>query len=108
MKHKVGVIGDLDSIIGFRALGMTVEPTEDKERALSLLKQWQDEDYAIVFLTEPLAKAMGEDAMAFWRNEWLPSVVIIPSAREEASLGREALRLAVRRATGIDLLGKSE
>ncbi len=104
MKNKVGAIGDLDSIIGFRALGMTVKATEDKEEAAAILEQWQQEGYAIVFVTEPLACALGEEAMEEWRNVWLPSVVIIPSAQEEPSLGRDTLRTAVRRATGIDLL----
>lgn len=104
MASKVGAIGDLDSIIGFRALGMTVRATEDKEEAASILEEWQQEGYAIIFVTEPLARALGGETMDEWRNVWLPSVVIIPSAKEDPSLGRDTLRTAVRRATGIDLL----
>ncbi|MDD2427088.1 MAG: V-type ATP synthase subunit F [Eubacteriales bacterium] len=104
MKNKVGVIGDLDSIIGFRALGMTVMACEDRDAANRILEQWQEESYAIVFITEPLARELGEEYLEEWRNSWLPSVVIIPSAKEEPSLGRDTLRTAVRRATGIDLL----
>lgn len=104
MNNKVGVIGDLDSIIGFRALGMTVLACEDKQQADKILEQWQEEGYATVFITEPLARELGEEDMEKWRNTWLPSVVIIPSAKEKPSLGRETLRTAVRRATGIDLL----
>lgn len=104
MKNQVGVIGDLDSIIGFRALGMTVAACEDKEAADRQLKDWQDEEYAIVFVTETLARELGDDYMESWRRVSLPAVVIIPSASEEASLGRDTLRTAVRRATGIDLL----
>ena len=104
MKNKVGVIGDLDSIIGFRALGMTVMACEDKNSANKILDQWQEECYSIIFITEPLARELGEEIMEEWRNTWLPSIVIIPSAKEEACLGRDTLRTAVRRATGIDLL----
>ncbi|NLC25139.1 MAG: hypothetical protein GX777_00720 [Fastidiosipila sp.] len=104
MDNKVGVIGDLDSIIGFRALGMTARECDNKQQADKILKQWQDEGYAIIFITEPLAKELGEETMEKWRNCWLPSVVIIPSVIEKSSLGRETLRTAVRRATGIDLL----
>ena len=77
---------------------------EDKEEAASILEEWQQEGYAIIFVTEPLARALGGETMDEWRNVWLPSVVIIPSAKEDPSLGRDTLRTAVRRATGIDLL----
>ena len=104
MKNKVGVIGDLDSIIGFRALGMTVMACEDKHSANNNLEHWQDDCISIIFITVPLARELGEEIMEEWRNTWLPSIVIIPSAKEEACLGRDTLRTAVRRATGIDLL----
>lgn len=61
MKNKVGVIGDLDSIIGFRALGMTVMACEDKNRANKILEQWQEDCYSIIFITEPLARELGEE-----------------------------------------------
>ncbi|HHU08084.1 MAG TPA: V-type ATP synthase subunit F [Clostridiaceae bacterium] len=103
--HQVGVIGDLDSIIGFRALGMTVKPVEGPAEVLSALKSMVDEEYAIVFLSEPAAD--DPEVQAFLdeqRHMHIPAVILIPSARRKATIGKEQLRKSVRKATGFDLL----
>ncbi|HHV41405.1 MAG TPA: V-type ATP synthase subunit F [Clostridiaceae bacterium] len=103
--HKVGVIGDLDSIIGFRALGMAVQPASDPETVLSTLKVMIDEEYAIVFITEPAADNIEvRKFLEERRNYLIPSVILIPSAVKKTNIGKEQLRNSVLKATGIDLL----
>lgn len=105
--HKVGVIGDLDSIIGFRALGMTVKPVTEQADVLTELQAMVKKKYAIVFLTEPAADNPAVQAFLDERRQMnIPAVILIPSAREKATIGKEQLRRSVRKATGIDLLGE--
>ncbi len=104
---KVGVVGDLDSIIGFRALGMTVRAAGKPEEVLLALRQMAEEKYAIVFLTEPEAKDSAvQDYLEKQRHIPIPAIILIPSAREKANIGKEQLRRSVRKATGIDLLSE--
>ncbi|MGI6091265.1 MAG: V-type ATP synthase subunit F [Saccharofermentanales bacterium] len=104
--HKVGVIGDLDSIIGYRALGMTVKPVTKPDEVLDALQLMVDEEYAIVFLTEPLAiDSSVQSFIEERRQHRIPAIILIPSAKEKTNIGKEQLRRAVRKATGIDLLG---
>ncbi len=104
--HKVGVIGDLDSIIGYRALGMTVKPVTKPAEVLGALQLMVDEEYAIVFLTEPLAIDSSVQSFIKERRQYrIPAIILIPSAKEKTNIGKEQLRRAVRKATGIDLLG---
>jgi V/A-type H+-transporting ATPase subunit F len=105
--YKVGVIGDLDSIIGFRALGMTVKPATETADVLSALQVMVKEKYSIVFITEPVADNPSiRNFIEEQRQIRMPAIILIPSVREKATTGKEQLRGAVRKATGIDLLGE--
>ncbi|MCK9176172.1 MAG: V-type ATP synthase subunit F [Clostridiales bacterium] len=107
MEQKIGVIGEWDSILGFRALGLSTMEVTDPEKAEDILKCWAEEDYAVIFVTEILAKKMGA-RLASWRQRYLPIVTVIPSARERSHLGRQELRTAIRKATGIDMIGQRD
>ena len=52
---KIAVIGDRDSVLGFRALGLEVHTVEDSTEARHLLRKAAEEGCAAVFLTEALA-----------------------------------------------------
>ncbi len=105
MEHKIGVIGEHDSIAGFHALGLTTRQVTDVHDAERVLNQWADESYALIFVTEELAEKMGT-RLAAWRLRYLPVVTIIPSAGRQAWLGSLELRTAIRKATGIDMIGQ--
>lgn len=105
--YKVGVIGDRDSVIGFRAIGMTVFDTELSEEAGNYLNQMVRENYAVVFITEKLA----EDNMELireLRNQKLPAVIPIPSITGSTGLGMKQVRESVKKAVGMDIFAASE
>ena len=107
MEQKVGVIGEHDSIAGSRALGLSVAEAVDAESADKILSKWASEDYAVIFVTELLAEKMGPQ-LADWRLRYLPVVTVIPSARQASWLGKLDLRTAIRKATGIDMIGQRD
>lgn len=100
---NVLVIGDLDSVIGFRALGMEVTAVADGAEARLALQKAMVEEKAVVFLTEPLAAHVA-DLLADAAEKMLPAIILIPSSLEATSVGLDKLRNSVRRATGMDIL----
>lgn len=54
--YKIAVIGDRDSVLGFRALGLDVFPTEDTDAGRRTLHRLAQEDYAVIYITEQLAQ----------------------------------------------------
>ena len=105
--YRVGVIGDRDSIIGFRAIGMSVYDTNDAAQAGEYLWQIVRENYAVVFITERMA----EDNMELireLRSQKLPAVIPIPSIAGSTGLGMKQVRESVRKAVGMDLFADSE
>ena len=53
--HKIGVVGDKDSILSFKALGIDVYPVVTKEEARSTIDEMASNDYGIIFVTEQIA-----------------------------------------------------
>ena len=49
--YKIGVIGDRDSVLGFKAVGLDVFPTEKAEEAKAALRKWAEGEYAIIYIT---------------------------------------------------------
>lgn len=103
--YRVAVIGDRESIMGFRALGLDVFPA-DGETARSVFRtvlQAEAPGYAIVYLTEELLQPLQAEIAAL-KDEMVPAVIPIPSRHGSLGLGMNALNAAVERAVGSNIL----
>ena len=102
---KIAVIGDKDSIVGFKALGLEVFPAENAGSAREILHRLgrEKETYAIVYISEDLAGGM-MDEIALYKDEVTPAVILIPSRNGSLGLGMSALTSAVERAVGSGIL----
>ena len=45
---KIGVLGDRDSVLGFKALGLDVFPADSVDEAREILHRIAREDYAVI------------------------------------------------------------
>ena len=101
--YKIAVLGDRDSVIGFKALGLDtyfVEETEEARRTLHQLAH--QESYAIIYITEQLAAVLSAD-IAKYKTQVTPAVILIPGKTGSLGLGAQALQSAVERAVGADI-----
>ncbi len=104
--YKIGIIGDRESVQGFMAIGFSVHEAPDAESASHLLHALaKDESYAIIFMVEDYAKLLGED-IARYKDLPLPAVISIPGSRGSDGSGMAAIKSAVERAVGADILFK--
>ncbi|HAA25541.1 MAG TPA: V-type ATP synthase subunit F, partial [Ruminiclostridium sp.] len=53
--YKVGVIGEKDAVLGFKALGFSVFPVENSDRAAEKLSELAADKYAVIYITEQTA-----------------------------------------------------
>lgn len=103
--YKIAVIGDRESVMGFRALGLDVFPAT-AETAAAVFKRvagQEDSPYAIVYITEELAMGLKAEIAAL-KDALIPAVIPIPSKDGSLGLGMTALTSAVERAVGANIL----
>lgn len=101
--YKIGVIGDKDSVLGFKALGISVFPTTDIREASKLIHGLAKEKYAVIFITEQLAKDLDETINEF-KDSLTPAIIMIPNNRGTLGLGMAGVKKSVERAIGADIL----
>jgi len=101
--YKIGIIGDRDSVLGFKAVGLDVFSCEGADEARKILHKIVKEDFAIIFITEGFAKDMHE-AMNQYKDRKIPAIVPIPGMDGNYGVGFEKLKKSVERAIGADIL----
>ena len=59
--YKIAVMGDVASVLGFKALGLDVYPVAGPEEGHETLHRLARENYAIIYMTEQLAAKLTTD-----------------------------------------------
>ena len=104
--YKIGFIGERESVLGFVALGLSVHEARTPEAAAEILEKLvKDGTYAVILLTERLALEMS-DVLARYNALPLPAITVIPGKGDEGGFGTAAMKSAVERAVGADILFK--
>jgi V/A-type H+-transporting ATPase subunit F len=104
---NVAVLGDRDSILCFKAVGVDVFPTADPREAGRIFQKLVRQRYAVIFVTEQLAVALDEQIQQV-AYQPLPSVVLIPNSKGTLGHGSQRIREVVKKAVGADILAEGE
>ncbi len=104
---KVAVMGDKTSVLGFKALGVDTYPLERPEDGRSIWPEIKEQDYGVIFVTEPVYQVM-EDLFGEVSEKIAPAVTIIPSTTGATGLGMERIRKTIEKAVGADILTEKE
>lgn len=103
MTYRIAVLGDKDSVLGFRALGLEARAVETTEEARIALHQMAKEDFAIIYITEQLAARLEAD-IAHYQDALTPAIIMIPGKDGSLGLGMANVKRSVERAVGADIL----
>lgn len=101
--YKIGVIGSIDTVLGFKAVGLDVFHCGRVEKAKKTLHELVNDDYAIIYITENLAQEMAEDIDQY-KDARLPAIITIPGKAGPTGAGMRSVSKAVERAVGADIL----
>ena len=101
--YKIGVIGDRESILGFKAVGLDVFPVDDPEEAKKILKRIAKEDFAIIYITEQVYQFM-MDEVDEYTDSRLPAIIPIPGKDGTLGIGMTSVKKSAERAVGADIL----
>ncbi len=101
--YKIGVVGDKDSILAFKAIGIDVYPVVEAEEAQKTIDRMAIDKYAVIFVTEQVAQNI-EETIERYNREILPAVILIPSNQGSLNIGIQRIRDNVEKAVGVNIL----
>lgn len=101
--YRIAVLGDKDSVLGFRALGLSTYAVDSVEEARATLHRIAKEDFAVIYVTETLAVELEHDINRY-KDELTPAIILIPGKEGSLGIGMSNIKKAVERAVGADIL----
>ncbi|MFU0825215.1 MAG: V-type ATP synthase subunit F [Clostridium sp.] len=101
--YKIGVVGDKDSVLAFKTIGIDVYPVIEPDEARKTIDRMAMEKYAVIFVTEQVAKDIDE-TIERYNKETLPAVILIPSNQGSLNIGMQRIKDNVEKAVGVNIL----
>lgn len=101
--YKIAVLGDRDSVLGFKALGLEVFTAAGAVEARARLAEIAGGEYPVIYITESLA-AQIPDELARLKDS---AVILIPGRSGSLGIGMANLQSSVERAVGIDIFNNN-
>ena len=101
---KIAVIGDRDTVTGFRLVGVSecaIPKSADKTREL-LYNFFRDPSMGLVIITEPLAAEV-EDTIVELSQSPVPVILLISDRTGSTGTYETVLKELIRRAVGIEI-----
>lgn len=105
--YKIGVIGEKDAVLGFKVLGFSVFPVENREQAAKTLQELARDRYAVIYITEQTAAGI-KNEIDQYREERFPAVIPIPGIQGSLGIGMQGVKRCVEKAVGADILFRDE
>ncbi|MDP6627953.1 MAG: V-type ATP synthase subunit F [Methanopyri archaeon] len=108
--YEIAVIGDRDTVIGFRFAGVTraYEADTVEEAEQHLFKLRRDEGVALILITEFFAPKLIKTIQAITEEQFLPVVLPLPDKHGSQGTAMDEVRVLIKRAVGVDILAKDE
>ncbi len=100
---RVCVVGDKDSVLPFRVLGVDVFTVLNGNEGRSIVDKLANENYAIIFITEQIASFIPE-TIERYKGSILPAVILIPNNQGSLNIGLNSIRANVEKAVGVNIL----
>ena len=110
--YKIAIVGPLDTVSGFKALGVDSFRANTAEEALAQLKKIKDQTvdpasdtkYAVVCMIEDLVSDIDQTEYAKVVEGALPAVVLLPGPEGSNGFAVERLRKLAEKAVGSAII----
>lgn len=101
--YKVAVIGDKDSVLAFKALGVRVFTAIEANETRKLVDTLARDEYGVIYITEQLASMIPETINRY-NDELIPAIILIPSNQGTLNIGIDRINKNVEKAVGSNIL----
>lgn len=106
-KADIAMIGDRDSVLIAKAVGIAVYDETGAERASRLIHKLAREGVKVIFITEPVY-ALCTEAISKYKSETFPAIIPIPDSNGSTGVAMASIKANVEKAIGADILFTEE
>lgn len=104
---KIAFLGDIDTVLGFRALGVETVVPENAEDARGKFAELVKEKTSIIMITEDMMDDLKEQIEETVHMA-IPSVVVLPGIKGTQKRGEDTIRELIIKAVGVDLMSEGQ
>lgn len=106
-KKQLGVVGEREAVLAFRALGMQVITAETQEEVERAIQKLVHREIPVIFITET-AHRLASGLVAHYLGDPAVSIIPIPGSRGTDGTGMKHVRANAEKAIGADILFGNE
>ena len=100
---KMGVVGERDAVLAFKAIGMQAIPVSTPEQTTAALHKLATAGVPVIFITESCARMVPE-SLEKYKTDPSVAVIPIPGSQGTDGFGHSRVRANVEKAIGADIL----
>ena len=100
---KIAVIGDKDSVLAFKAIGVDVYPETEPAAVRETIKKLARDHYSVILICERQAEDAA-DVIGRFKALPYPIIIPIPDSRGSNGFGVAGLKKDVEKAIGSDII----
>lgn len=108
----MAVLGDADSVLGFKGMGAVVYSCSNTQEATAALKDIYSNEkrdhFAVLFIVEDIAQKMVEVVESYKKKYFTPIITIIPGKSGSSGLQSEQIKKTIETAVGFDIFGQNK
>lgn len=101
--YKVAIVGDKDSILAFKAIGIEVFEAKNAVEARKTIDKLASNNYGVIYVTEQIASEI-EETINRYIKSITPTIVLIPSSQGSLGIGKKKISENVQKAIGMNIL----
>ncbi|MDO5848909.1 MAG: V-type ATP synthase subunit F [Methanobrevibacter sp.] len=102
---SVGIIGDIDTVSGFRLGGVKKSAVvNNTEEAIEALDKFLEEDVSIIIITQVLANEMREHINRKIGSNVLPMIIEIPDKDGSSEGSSDQMADLIKRVIGVEMV----
>lgn len=100
---NIAVVGDKDSVLAFKALGIDVFTVVKADEARRTIDTIARKKYGVIFVTEQIAEKI-PDTIERYDDQLVPAIILIPSNQGTLDIGMDRINQNVEKAIGSNIL----
>jgi len=107
LEGEIAFLGDIDSVLGFRALGIETVIPENPDDARTQFMMLVKKKYSVIMITEDMLDHLQEQ-IEETVHVAIPSVIVLPGITGTQKRGEDTIRELIIKAVGIDLMSEEK